>query len=174
MQFIDYYSALGIPDLASQQEIKIAYRAMVKKYHPDINHSTDTTERMQLINEAYLILSDLQAKELYDIERKRFSQFNSSSNYNEQASEHAHSGKNKGPQYAERQEADREFQFESEALNDWIHKARQQAKDITDQAIKDAGGIIKEAGNGLLNGLWQLILYVIIINVIVLLVKGCH
>lgn len=39
---------------------------MAKKYHPDVNTSTDSTKKFSSINEAYSILSDKSKKERYD------------------------------------------------------------------------------------------------------------
>jgi DnaJ-class molecular chaperone len=43
MKLIDYYSVLGVHSMASTNELKLAYRSLVKKHHPDINHSSDAT-----------------------------------------------------------------------------------------------------------------------------------
>lgn len=163
MQFIDYYSVLGVGQSASMTEIKMAYRSLVKKYHPDVNHSPDANIQMQLINEAYLILSDLQARSLYDIEWSRYfeakttrsqaKQSNANDNYESEAEESHH--------------------FQSDKLNDWVEKARKQASDITAQALKDTGGIVREASKGILNGVGQIFIYFFIINIIFLLVKSC-
>lgn len=54
----DPYSILGVKRDATDDEIKSAYRALVRKYHPD-NYADDNplkelaTEKMQEINEAY-------------------------------------------------------------------------------------------------------------------------
>lgn len=54
----DPYSTLGVPKGATDEEIKDAYRNLVKKYHPD-NYSDDNPlkelakEKMQQINTAY-------------------------------------------------------------------------------------------------------------------------
>ena len=54
-----YYEILEIPPTSSIEEIKQAYRALVRKYHPDINRPGDERgemlqkEKMTAINEAY-------------------------------------------------------------------------------------------------------------------------
>jgi DnaJ-class molecular chaperone len=55
----DYYSILGIGRDASEQDIKQAYRRMVKKYHPDVAEDKEKAqEEMTKVNEAYGVLSD--------------------------------------------------------------------------------------------------------------------
>ncbi|MBR5101758.1 MAG: DnaJ domain-containing protein [Muribaculaceae bacterium] len=70
--FTDYYQVLEIPFGSTDEEIKKAYRAMSFKYHPDRNPNGDTTAIMQLINEAYSVLSDKNLREAYDFEYCRF------------------------------------------------------------------------------------------------------
>ncbi len=63
----DFYEVLGIKKGASDDEIKKAYKACVKKYHPDL-HPDDKTceEKMKEVNEAYEVLSDPDKKQRYD------------------------------------------------------------------------------------------------------------
>jgi len=62
-----YYEILGVSPNASQQQIKNAYRELVKRYHPDRNpNSAEATKQTQLINEAYAILSDPVKRYEYD------------------------------------------------------------------------------------------------------------
>ncbi len=62
----DYYEVLGVSKSASEQDIKRAYRALAKKYHPDVNKAADAEEKFKEINEAYEVLSDPQKKANYD------------------------------------------------------------------------------------------------------------
>lgn len=53
----DPYSILGVSPTASDEEIKKAYRELVRKYHPDNYHNNPLSdlaqEKMKEINEAY-------------------------------------------------------------------------------------------------------------------------
>lgn len=64
----DYYKILGFDNnKASIDEIKIAYRDLAKKYHPDVNsNNKKAEERFKDIGEAYNILSNAKQKRKYD------------------------------------------------------------------------------------------------------------
>jgi len=64
---MNHYDTLGISQGATSLEIKNAYRGLVKIYHPDLSKAPDAHERMQAINEAYEVLSDSYARNLYDL-----------------------------------------------------------------------------------------------------------
>lgn len=66
--FKDYYKILDISPYSSLAEIKTAYRAMSKKWHPDKNPDKNVVVMMQDINEAYAILKDECLRKRYDIE----------------------------------------------------------------------------------------------------------
>ncbi len=63
---INFYELLGISETASEQEIKTAYRNMVKKYHPDINKSDDANKIIRSLNEAKETLLNETKRRDYD------------------------------------------------------------------------------------------------------------
>ena len=68
MKYKDYYKLLGLDtSRVTIDEIKAAYRAAAKKYHPDLNvGDTLAEERIKDINEAYRIISVPASKRKYD------------------------------------------------------------------------------------------------------------
>lgn len=62
----DYYSILGVDKNASTDDINKAYRALVKKWHPDVNHDPNATEMFEKITKAYEVLKDPQKRAAYD------------------------------------------------------------------------------------------------------------
>lgn len=48
-----YYDRLELHVEADAETVKVAYRRMARRYHPDLNPSPDATAQMQAINEAY-------------------------------------------------------------------------------------------------------------------------
>ncbi len=63
----DYYEVLGVSKSASDNDIKKAFRAQAKKYHPDVNPGDAAAEaKFKEVNEAYEVLSDADKKQKYD------------------------------------------------------------------------------------------------------------
>lgn len=80
-----YYDILQVSREASDEVIQMAYRALAKKYHPDLyNGDKDfATQKMQQINEAYRVLSSQTLRSEYDQKLKQSSQqTNTQSTYN--------------------------------------------------------------------------------------------
>src|SRR5215213_271946 len=69
----DYYKVLGVPQAATDTEIRRAYRKLAKQNHPDANPGkqasgaqTGTEERFKEISAAYDVLSDPGKRKEYD------------------------------------------------------------------------------------------------------------
>lgn len=63
---IDFYTILGISQYAKYREIKVAYRRLALKYHPDRNSSPFAEDAIKRINAAFEILSDKDKRRQYD------------------------------------------------------------------------------------------------------------
>lgn len=63
----DFYKILQVRRDASMQEIKKAFRTLAKKYHPDKNpNNPKAAEIFKTLNDAYMLLSDVQKRKAYD------------------------------------------------------------------------------------------------------------
>jgi len=62
----DYYEVLGVDKSASDKDIKMAFRRLAKKYHPDVNKEPDAEEKFKEAQEAYAVLSDEKRRKQYD------------------------------------------------------------------------------------------------------------
>lgn len=62
----DYYAILGVPPTASEEQIKQAYRRLIKVWHPDVCTKPNAHEQSVKIIEAHKILSDPQSRGEYD------------------------------------------------------------------------------------------------------------
>jgi len=68
----DYYKILGVPENASQADIKKAFRKLAFQHHPDTNPGNEqaAAERFKEINEAYGVLGDENRRRQYDLARQ--------------------------------------------------------------------------------------------------------
>jgi DnaJ-class molecular chaperone len=63
----DYYAVLGIAATAAPREIRQAYRRLARQYSPDVNFWEASARALfEEISEAYRVLSDPQARAMYD------------------------------------------------------------------------------------------------------------
>ncbi len=59
----DYYEVLGVDRNADDAALKKAYRALAKKYHPDMNPGDKEAEKkFKEASEAYAVLSDAEKR----------------------------------------------------------------------------------------------------------------
>ena len=147
--FKDYYSILGIPANATQEHIKHAYKEQAKKWHPDRNADFDSTERMQDINEAFLILSDIEARRLYDEEYSLFLR-TSKQDKESYANEDSYS----------------DFTINDDLLQAWIIKARKQAVDLVKETLSEVKDLSVEGAKASGNKMMQLIIGFVVIGIV--------
>lgn len=121
--FKDYYAILGVPQSATLEELRTAYRSMSKKYHPDKNPGKDMTSLMQDINEAYAILKDERKRSLYDAEYNRFIKAKQDRQIKEEKEEKASS------YYSY------EYDIQDETLREDIQNAREYARQLVDEFL---------------------------------------
>lgn len=67
IEFKDYYQVLGVPPTATDEAIKRAFRALARKYHPDVAKDKKTAEeKFKELNEANEVLSNPETRKKYD------------------------------------------------------------------------------------------------------------
>ncbi len=72
---VNYYEILEVSEKASKEVIEKAYKALAKKYHPDLNQDNkkEAEQKMKQLNEAYEVLISDEKRANYDsiLEKKR-------------------------------------------------------------------------------------------------------
>jgi curved DNA-binding protein len=66
MKYKDYYAVMGVPRTATDAQIKTAHRKLSRKFHPDLNKSTDAEARFKEVGEAYRVLKDPEKRAAFD------------------------------------------------------------------------------------------------------------
>ncbi|HEU5440185.1 MAG TPA: DnaJ domain-containing protein [Ktedonobacterales bacterium] len=64
---LDYYALLGVPSDADAETIRLAFRRLARRYHPDVA-GEGTLARMQQLTLAYRVLGDPDQRRLYDLQ----------------------------------------------------------------------------------------------------------
>ncbi len=65
----DYYAVLGIPQSATDEEVRHAYRALARRYHPDSRTESAPTTLFHDVQTAYAVLGDPLQRRAYDRRR---------------------------------------------------------------------------------------------------------
>lgn len=176
--FVDYYSVLEIDEGATLDEIKIAFRKQAIKWHPDRNPGKDTTVKMQLINEAYLILKDTEARDRFDKEYQRFKAYRET---NEREKKHAEPQKEQQEkkEQPKPQEPEPKFEYEEYSVKDdilgkWMANAKRQAVDLAKQTIKDFGSLVAVGVTEGAKAAGQTLLFQIGLGVVFLILFGLY
>lgn len=181
--FVDYYSLFEISSTSTVEEIKAAFKKQALKWHPDRNPNIDTTEKMQLLNEAKLILLDLQAREKYDYQYIKFKQFEeakkqSSEQQNRRENAKAEEPKQQPNRPFERTYTYSDFEVDDEILKRWTTNAKKQAVNLAKQTIEELKGMtkagIKEGAKAIGNGFVYQIIFSIIVMIIIAISKSCN
>jgi hypothetical protein len=67
----DHYAVLQVSEHADPEVIDAAYRALARKWHPDVNGDPGAADHMRAINAAYHVLRDPERRARYDREQAR-------------------------------------------------------------------------------------------------------
>ncbi len=180
--FVDYYAILEINETATFEEIKSAFRQQAIKWHPDRNHGRDTTKKMQLINEAYLILKDTEARNRYDTEYQQFKAFKRATEPKEEQSKYKQEQQQKQkPRQEEKPKAQpepepkfeyAEYSAKDDVLKRWMDNAKRQAVDLAKQTIKDFAGMVAVGAKEGAKAAGQMLIFQIALALIFLIIFG--
>lgn len=66
MKTQDHYSILGLDRSASGNEIKMAYRRLAQRFHPDVTEDPNGESRFKAVAEAYRTLKRVETRAAYD------------------------------------------------------------------------------------------------------------
>lgn len=159
--FKDYYKILGVSQLASDYDIKVAYRSMSIKWHPDKNQGADAISMMQDINEAYAILKDKIKRERYDREYNKFSE---TQKYNK-PTQYANTTNKKSWEY--------DYEVQDESLKEDIRSARKFAEELVREFLSSLKDVSKKAATGAWDSAKNYVYGGLILLVIGIFINAC-
>jgi DnaJ-class molecular chaperone len=173
--FIDYYAILIIGIEANQSDIKNAFKDQALKWHPDKNPDKDTTLRMQLINEAYLILKDKDARQRYDVEYRKYKKTQEQSQPKKEQSSETQENQNNTNQDDYNHFEDNSHEIMDEILKKWMKNARSQAHLLAKETIDDMIGMSKVGGQAIFQSLLSGVVKYIFFGIIMfIIIKACQ
>lgn len=71
---VDFYQVLGVDKFATQDDIRTAYKRVIRETHPDVNPGSSAADQFMQAQEAFRWLSDPQQREVYDGVGSKFGQ----------------------------------------------------------------------------------------------------
>ena len=160
-----HYDNLRITRNATPGVIKAAYRALSQEFHPDRNPGRDTTRIMQIINDAYAVLSDPAARAKYDAKVATEDAIAGSS---------ARAGNNehqrRGPDEAGRERRAQEAAHAAERKRraDEAERQRQMTEEAERKRHAEAAAQQAQRDKAQTRGLWGLLIWIYIIGIVVL------
>ena len=100
------YKVLKVDPSADEEVISAAYRALSKKYHPDLNKSPEAQSQMQAVNQAYNLLRDAASRAKIDAQlSKENKPVDNNAHYRNPGSYHAPAPAAYSPAYGNRRSA---------------------------------------------------------------------
>lgn len=142
---MNYYDILGVSTSATQDEIKKAYKNLIRAFHPDFYKGNKEFAQQKTIevNEAYEVLGDNTKRYEYDL-KNNFWESNNNYNYSEELKK-----ANKRAQEAEKAQKEAEKKFEEEknkkeSTNEHTESTYNQTSNIYSNNEVSKKGIIKK------------------------------
>lgn len=130
MKLKNYYKILNIKKDATPEQVKDAYRKLVKFWHPDVNPSPNSHEKIIEINEAYEILNNKDKREVYDRIYNEYFGITSAVETTESNQESRSNERYTEYRYDDKTSAD----FDD--LQNWINQARIKTDEIIKKGLK--------------------------------------
>jgi len=184
--FRDYYAILEIEQNAIQEEIKAAFKRQAMRWHPDKNPGVDTTSKMQIINEAKLILLDAEARTKYDVEynrrkyekQQRTTEQNQKTQWQDATTNSPFTNSEYEQEHFEPEYDDADYRMYDEELHHWMNNAKRQSVDLAKKTIEDFKEMVKAgakaAGKEAISVLTVQIILGVIISFFIFLSRTCN
>lgn len=176
MLFKDYYEILGVSPTADAAAIKVAYRQLALKWHPDKHPEQDVKSIMQDINEAYAILKNSQSRSKYDNEYVLFKKNKSKEEYNQQTSSWERTNCQQRARKHEEtcwQDFHYDYDVKDNDLKEDIRNAREYADRLVDAFFSELKRNSRLAAKGAWNGAKYYIYALLILMTCGFLIRMC-
>lgn len=120
-EYHNHYETLKVSPSATPEEIKQAYRRLVKLFHPDSNHELEDDREIIRINAAYEVLKDRQRRQNYDLQQRQSGRSDSDSASNDYSANRRAAGAQSSQHRQHRETA----RYADEHLHQWLTQVYQ-------------------------------------------------